>query len=70
MQSVQVTLDIRTQDIPDIVCAPESVGGVGSAFSSDLARELATRLGVQDYLSKPDRVADLRRVLWQRQPSF
>ena len=70
MQSIQVTIDIRPQDIPDIVCASQRVVGESAAYSTDLARELATQLGVQDYLSKPERVADLRRVLWQRQPGF
>ena len=65
MQPLRITIDINPQHIPDIVC-----GDYADAGSADarylIAAAIAQALGVEEFLSQPDRVYELRRRIWER----
>jgi hypothetical protein len=70
MQTVSVTIDIRPQDIPTIVCSDYAVNERKDAYASEIAQAIAQSLGVEEFLHRPDRITELQRTLWQRDPAF
>lgn len=70
MQSVSVTIDVKPQEIPELVCLYHQEEQQNSRYKDDIACAVAEALGVQEYLSRSDRIAELRRTLWERNPSF
>jgi hypothetical protein len=68
MAQIRVTIDIDSRDIPELVCGQrldeprlaEHLAGVADALANDL--------GLHGYLSRPDRIEELRRALWEAAP--
>ena len=64
MQALTVAIDIEPRDIPDLLCAPSVDDSRLAEYVTVLA--VAEELGLQEFLSRPDRVHELRRILWER----
>ncbi len=64
MQPIRITIDVDPQKIPDLVCCDYSAhvdnGG------QQIAVAIANALGIEEYLSRPDRIYELRRLMWER----
>ena len=68
MQPIKITIDVDPQKIPDLVCSDYSVHSDDG--SRQIAVAVAKALGIEDYLSQPDRIYELRRWMWERGDSF
>ncbi|MCY3544155.1 MAG: hypothetical protein OXH22_08955 [Chloroflexi bacterium] len=68
MQSIKITIDLDPQKIPDLVCTDHSL--LSDDITEQIAIATAKALGIEDYLSQPDRIYELRRRLWERGNSF
>ncbi len=65
MQPIRITIDVDLDRVPDIVCSDYSVTGNDSDHKIALA--LAEALGIEEYLSKPERIYELRRWMWEKE---
>ena len=66
MQTVRVAIDVNPRDIPNLVCAIGAHGREDSNYSDAISEALANALGVQEFLHCPERMNELRRVLWEK----
>ena len=64
MQPIRVTIDVDPQKVPDLVCSDYSAKGGNS--DRQIALALAEALGIEEYLSQPERIYELRRWMWER----
>ena len=60
MRPIKVTIDVDPQKIPELVCSDYSVQ-VGSG-THQIAAAVAKALGIEEYLSQPDRIYELRAL--------
>jgi hypothetical protein len=71
MQAVRIALDIKTRDVPALVCSDYSESASGNEqHVASIAKAVAAALGVQEFLYRPDRINELRRRLWEKDPVF
>ena len=70
MQPVSVNINVRSQDIPTLICTDYSEQNQFTDYMSGMAESLAQSLGVEEFLHAPGRVDELRRRLWQEHPSL
>lgn len=63
MRPIKVTIDVDPQKIPELVCSDYSVQA--DSGNEQLALAVAKILGIEDYLSQPDRIYELRRWMWE-----
>ncbi len=68
MRPMKVTIDIDPHKIPDIVCCDHAHDGDSNCHR--IAEAIAEALGIQDYLARPDRIYELRRLVWERGDSL
>ena len=64
MRPIKVTIDVDPQKIPDLVCRDYSMHA--NSGSQQIAIAVAKALGIEDYLSQPDRIYELRRWMWEK----
>ena len=64
MHPIKVTIDVDPQKIPDLVCSDYSRHE--NSGTQQIAEAVAKALGIEDYLSQPDRIYELRRWMWER----
>ena len=64
MRPIKITIDVDPQKIPELVCSDYSVHA--DSGSEQLAIAVAKVLGIEDYLSQPDRIYELRRWMWEK----
>lgn len=66
MQALRVAINIEPRDFPHLLCARRVDDSRLAEYVSALAEAVAEELGLQEFLSRPDRVHELRRILWER----
>lgn len=66
MQPVRIALDINPRDIPVLVCseAPDAESKLG--YKGAISEAIAETLGIEEFLHKPERLNELRRILWEK----
>ena len=64
MQPIKITIDVDPQKIPDLVCYDYSENA--NSGTHQIASAVARALGIEEYLSRPDRIYELRRWVWER----
>lgn len=64
MQPIKITIDVDPQKIPDLVCYDYSENA--NSGTHQIAEAVAKALGIEEYLSRPDRIYELRRWVWER----
>lgn len=70
MQPVSININVKSQDIPTLICTDYSRDNQLTGYIADMAESLAQSLGVEEFLYSPSRVDELRRKLWQEHPSL
>ena len=70
MQAVSVKIDVKPFDIPTLVCSDHSEDHPDAGYVRVVAKAVADALGLEEFLSKPGRVDELRRRLWEQDPVF
>ena len=70
MQSVNVTIDVKAQDIPRLVCTNSGEQSPFMTYITGMAEAVAHNLGVEEFLNRPEREDELRRALWQKLPGL
>ena len=68
MHPIKITIDMDPQKIPELVCSDYSL--LSDDITEQIAVAIAKALGIEDYLSRPDRIYELRRWMWERGNSF
>lgn len=63
MQPIKITIDVDPQKIPEMVCCDYSAHA--DEASRQIAVAVAKALGIEDYLSRPERIYELRRWMWE-----
>ena len=66
MQPVRIALDINPRDIPVLVCSESPEDEAKSEYKSAISEAIAEALGIQEFLNKPERLNELRRILWEK----
>ena len=69
MQPISININVKSQDIPTLICTDYSKENQFTDYIAGMAESLAQSLDVQEFLHKPSRVDELRRKLWQAHPS-
>ncbi len=64
MRPIKVTIDVDPQKIPELVCSDYSA--LADSGTHQIAAAVAKALGIEEYLSRPDRIYELRRWVWER----
>ena len=64
MQHIKITIDVDPQKIPELVCRDYSAHP--DYGTEQVALSVAKALGLEDFLSQPDRIYELRRRLWEQ----
>ena len=64
MRPIKVTIDVDPQTIPELVCCDYSEHPDNG--TEQFATAVAEALGLEDFLSQPDRIYELRRWMWER----
>ena len=64
MRPIKVTIDVDPQKIPELVCSDYSLQA--NSGTHQIAAAVAKALGIEEYLSRPDRIYELRRWVWER----
>ena len=70
MQPVSININVRSQDIPELICTDYSNQNQFTDYIVDLAESLAHSLDVEEFLYCPGHVDELRRKLWQEHPGI
>ncbi len=70
MQPVSVNIDVKSSDIPALVCSDHSEHSTDSEYVGAIAKAVAETLGIEEFLSEPERIDELRRRLWELAPGF
>ncbi len=71
MQSVKVVVDINPRDIPTLICSKEPHETTPEAtYTCAIAQSIAEALGVAEFLHQPERIHELRRILWEKDQAF
>lgn len=68
MNPIKITIELDPQKIPELVCADHSL--LADDITEQIAIAIAEALGIEDYLSQPDRIYELRRWMWELGNSF
>ncbi len=68
MLPLSINIEVSQRDIPQLVCTEYSLERPNAEYASAIAQAVADVLGVQDFLSKPGRVNELRRKLREMSP--
>ena len=66
MQPITVTITVEPRDIPNLVCSNQIENSRLAEHIATLAEMVAETLGIREFLSQPDRVPELRRLLWEQ----
>ena len=69
MQSVTVAIEIEPRDIPALLCSRRLDSSRLDEYIATLAEAVAEVLDLQDFLSRPERVHELQRLLWEQNRS-
>jgi len=64
VRPIKVTIDVDPQTIPELVCCDYSEHPDNG--TEQIATAVAEALGIEDFLSQPDRIYELRRWMWER----
>lgn len=66
MQPVTVNITIQSRHIPHLVCSDYSQAESDGAYDAVIAEAVAKTLGVEEFLFHPERIHELRRLLWEQ----
>ena len=70
MQPVTININVKSQDIPKLICMDYSKENQFTDYIANMAESLAHSLGVEEFLYASGRVDELRRKLWQEHPGL
>ena len=70
MQAIHVTVEVNPRDIPSLVCTDYAGISAGDRYTAAIAQAVAENLGVEEFLGRPDKIDELRRCLWKKDPSI
>lgn len=63
MRPIKITIYVDPQKIPELVCSDYSTQA--DSGNEQLAAAVAKILGIEDFLSQPERIYELRRWMWE-----
>jgi len=66
MQPISVNIAVQAMHVPALVCGDYSEQDGGASYSPVVAVALAQALGVEEFLFQPERIHELRRLLWEQ----
>ena len=66
MDTISVNVAVQAMHVPALVCGNYSKQDPSLSYDSVVAVAVARALGLEDFLFKPERIHELRRLLWER----
>ena len=66
MQPISVNVAVQAMHVPALICTDYSGQDPSVSYSSVVAVAVAQALGIEDFLFKPERIHELRRLLWEK----
>ena len=66
MQPISVNVAVQAMHVPALVCGDYSDQDTAVSYNSVVALAVARSLGVEEFLFQPERIHELRRVLWEK----
>ena len=66
MQPISVNVAVQATHVPALVCGDYSDQDPSVSYNAVVAVAVAQSLGVEEYLFQPERIHELRRVLWEK----
>lgn len=66
MQPISVNVAVQAMHVPALICSNYSGQDPSVSYSSVVAAAVAQALGIEDFLFKPERIHELRRLLWEK----
>ncbi len=63
MQSVTININVKSQDIPKLICMDYTKENQFTDYIADMDESLVQALNVEGFLYSPGRVGELRRKL-------
>lgn len=66
MQPISVNVAVQALHVPALVCGDYSTQDPSVSYNSAVAVAVAQALGVEEFLFKPERIHELRRLLWEK----
>ena len=66
MQPISVNIAVQAMHVPALVCGHYSDQDPSVSYNSVVALAVAESLGVEEFLFKPERIHELRRLLWEQ----
>ena len=70
MQPVRIAINIHPRDIPDLLCANTMSEGRMHEYVAAIAEAVAEELDLEEFLARPGRIHELRRLLWERSAAW
>ena len=61
-----MNIAVQAMHVPALVCGDYSDKELGASYNPVVAVALAQALGVEEFLFKPERIHELRRLLWEQ----
>lgn len=66
MQPINVNITVQATHVPALVCGDYSGQDPSTSYTSVVAVAVAQALGIESFLFKPERIHELRRLLWEQ----
>jgi len=66
MEPISVNVAVQSMHVPALVCGNYSEQDPSLSYNSVVAVAVAQALGLEDFLFKPERIHELRRLLWEK----
>ena len=63
---MNITIDIEARHIPDLICTQHSESSQPLECVAALSQAVAEALDLRDFVARPDRIHELRRLLWEQ----
>ncbi len=68
MDAINITIVVEPRDIPALVCSRRAEVTPDSRYILAVAEAVAQVVDAREFLFRPDRIHDLTRLIWERQP--
>ena len=65
MQPISVNVAVQAMHVPALVCGDYTDQDPSTSYNSVVAVAIAQTLGVEEFLFKPERIHELRRLMWE-----
>ncbi len=70
MQSIRIAINVDYRDISALVCSKHASGTLEDRYTRAVGEAIAQAFDVREFLSNPNRIHELERLMWERDPNL